>query len=119
MGISLGLGGLFNPMSGAGAPTNDFFFANTGVVHKSQKPEASQGKTSLTTVTGQRDDTKQGETYIEFKAPTLVGSRSSVAYTKDVLSARKKAEQAIDRQKIPKEHEKRVKEYFDSLTHGK
>jgi hypothetical protein len=42
-----------------------------------------------------------------------------VAYTRDVLSYKKKAEQAIDRQKIPKEHEKRVKQYFDSLTKGK
>ena len=106
-------------MAGAGSPSEDLFFANTGVVHKSEKPEASQGKTSLTTVTGQRDPTKGSETYIEFKGPTMVGTRSSVAYSKDVLAARKKAEQAIDRQKIPKEHEKRVKAYFDSLTNGK
>ena len=117
--MSLGLGGLFNPMAGAGAPTKDLFFANTGQIHKSEKPEASKGKTNLTSVTGQRDDTKKGDTYIEFKGPTMVGTRSSVAYTGDVLSAKKKAEQAIDRQKIPKEHEKRVKAYFDSLVKGK
>jgi hypothetical protein len=105
-------------MAGAGAPSKDLFFANTETVHKSEKPEASQGKTNLTSVTGQRDSSKPGETYIEFKGPTAVGSRSSIAYTRDVLSYKKKAEQAIDRQKIPKEHEKRVKAYFDSLTKG-
>ena len=106
-------------MAGAGGPSKDLFFANTGAVHKYDKPQTSQGTTNLTSVTGQRDDTKQGETYVEIKAPTTVGTRSSVAYTRDVLSYKKKAEQAIDRQKIPKEHEKRVKAYFDSLTRGK
>jgi hypothetical protein len=106
-------------MAGPGGPSKDNFFANTGVVHKSDKPEASQGKTNLTSVTGQRDPTKTGDTYIEFKAPTLVGNRSSIAYSRDVLSYKRKAEQAIDRQKIPKEHQKRVKDYFDSLTRGR
>lgn len=105
-------------MSGAGGPSKDLFFANTGRVHKSEAPEASQGKTSLTSITGQRDDTKKGETYVEIKGPTMVGARSSISYTKDVLSAKKKAEQAIDRKRIPKEHEKRVRQYFDSLTSG-
>ena len=95
------------------------FFSNTGMVHKSDKPEKSLGKTSLTAIKGQRDESKPGETYIDFKAPTMVGTRSSIAYTKDMLSYKKKAEQAMDRQKIPKEHQKRVKEYFDSLTRGK
>lgn len=117
--MSLGLGGLFNPMAGAGGPSKDLFFANTGQIHKSDKPEASKGSTSLTSVTGQRDDTKKGDTYIEFKGPTALGARSSVAFTNDVLSAKKKAEQAIDRQKIPKEHQKRVKAYFDSLVKGR
>jgi hypothetical protein len=106
-------------MAGPGAPSKDMFYSGTDMVHKSDKPEDSKGKTSLTQIKGQRDETKPGETYIEFKGPTMVGVRSSVAYTRDVLSYKKKAEQAIDRQKIPKEHEKRVKAYFDSLTRGK
>lgn len=109
----------FNPNAGAGSPSKDLFFANTGQIHKSEKGEASKGTTSLTRISGDRDDTKTGETYVEIKGPTTVGTRSSIAYTRDVLSCKKKAEQAIDRQKIPKEHEKRVKQYFDSLTKGK
>jgi hypothetical protein len=119
LGLGALLGGAFNPMAGAGGPSKDMFFSNTDQVHKFDKPQESKGKTSLTSVTGQRDDTKPGETYIDFKAPTMVGTRSSIAYTKDMLSYKKKAEQAIDRRKIPKEHEKRVKQYFDSLTKGK
>ena len=106
-------------MAGPGGPSKDMFFSNTNMVHKSDKPEASKGTTSLTSVTGQRDASKPGESYIDFKAPTMVGTRSSIAYTKDMLSYKKKEEQAINHQKIPKEHEKRVKQYFDSLTKGK
>ncbi len=121
MGMMNGEGGLtagYNPLSGAGAPSRDTYFANAQHVHHSDKPEASQGKTNLTSVTGERDNQKPGETYLEIKGPTMIGTRSSVAYTGDVLSAKKKAEQAINRQKIPKEHEKRVKQYFDSLAKG-
>jgi len=107
----------FNPFSGPGAPSNDLYFANTGQVHKSDQPEASKGTTNLTAVTGQRDDTKPGETYVEVKGPASLGPKSSITYSPAVLSAKKKAEQAIDRQKIPKDKQKRVKQYFDSLTH--
>lgn len=106
-------------MNGQGGVSKDNFFANTGQVHKFEDRQESKGSTSITQIKGDRDAAKPGETYIEIKGPTSVGNRSSVAYTKDVLSAKKKAEQAIDRQKIPKEHEKRVKEYFDSLAKGK
>jgi hypothetical protein len=112
------LGSLFG-LNGKGGISQDKFFKNTGVVNKSQERQESKGTTTITQIKGDRDPTKHGETYIEIKGPTMVGNKSSVAYTKDVLSAKKKAEQAIDRQKIPKEHEKRVKEYFDSLTKGK
>lgn len=125
LGLGVGLTGLsgmpthgYNPNSGPGGPSRDTYFANVDKVHHSEKPDPSKGTTTLTAIKGDRDETKPGETYVEIKGPTMVGNRSSVAYTRDVLSARKRAEQAIDRQKIPKEHEKRVKAYFDSLTKG-
>ncbi|HWA82037.1 MAG TPA: hypothetical protein VG820_01285 [Fimbriimonadaceae bacterium] len=127
LGLGLGLAGMsgmnsgfgsnmYDPNAGPGAPSRDTYFANVDKVHHSDKPDPSKGTTSLTAIHGDRDDTRPGGTYVEIKGPTMVGNRSSVAYTRDVLSAKKKAEQAIDRQKIPKEHEKRVKAYFDSLT---
>ncbi|HVT13993.1 MAG TPA: hypothetical protein VHE55_17145 [Fimbriimonadaceae bacterium] len=131
VGLGLGLSGMsqmggmnglnsnmYDPNAGPGAPSRDTYFANVDKVHHSDKADPSKGTTSLTAIRGERDDTKPGGAYMEIKGPTMVGNRSSVAYTRDVLSAKKKAEQAIDRQKIPKEHEKRVKAYFDSLTKG-
>ena len=53
---------------------------------------------------------------IEIKAPTTVGNRSSVPYTQVLPSYKKKAESAMNRQEIPKEHQKRVKAYFESLN---
>ncbi|MCC7229724.1 MAG: hypothetical protein IT203_04970, partial [Fimbriimonadaceae bacterium] len=57
--------------------------------------------------------------YIEIKGPTTIGNRSGVKYTKVLPSYKRKAEQAIERKTIPKQHEKRVKEYFESLSGGK
>jgi len=108
----------FNPFGGAGAPSRDHYFANLNQVHKSDKPEASQGTTNLTAITGQRNDSMPGGTYVEIKGPASLGPKSAITYSAEVLSAKKKAEQAIDRQKIPKKDEKRVRQYFDSLTHG-
>ena len=105
-------------MGGNGAPSKDNFFANTGHINKLSTPEAGKGKTFETSVTGQRQE-KGDESYIEIKGPTSVGTRSSVPYKQVLPSYKKKAEQAIDRNKIPKQHEKRVREYFDSLTGGK
>jgi hypothetical protein len=120
----LGLGGMsLGPgmsMPGVGGPSQDMFFANNGRINKLDKGVAGGGKTSESQVTGERrEDGKGEETYIEIKGPTSVGNRSSVPYKSVLPSYRKKAEQAIDRQKIPKQHEKRVKEYFDSLNGGK
>jgi len=106
-------------LGGNGGPGKDDLFLDTGRINTLDKPEEGKGKASPSSVTGQRDPSGGDESYVEFKAPTRVGSRSSVAYTKDMLSAKKKAEQAIDRKQIPKEHEKRVKEYFESLAGGK
>ena len=108
----------FNPFSGAGAPSRDHYFANLNQVHKSDKPEASKGTTNLTAISGQIDGSKPGETYVEIKGPATLGPKSGITYSSEVLSAKKKAEQAINRQKIPKKDEKRVRQYFDSLTHG-
>ena len=105
-----------NPMAGAGAPTEDIWQGDTGHINKLDKREASQGKTTTSVITGDRQD-KGEETYIEVKGPTNVGTRTSVPYQKVLPSYKRKAEQAIQRHNIPKQHEKRVKQYFDSLGH--
>ncbi len=111
--------GLHIPIPGAGMPTQDIWQGDTGVINKLDKPVASQGKTFETQITGQKRETAAPEAYVEIKAPTLVGNRTSVPYKQVLPSYKKKAEAALDHQQIPKEHEKRVREYFESLTGGK
>jgi hypothetical protein len=112
---------LFNlPIPGLPSPSNpiDFMTADTGRINKNEKGKEGQGKTTLTQIKGERQ--KNGEeTYIEIKGPTTVGTRSGVKYTKVLPSYKKKAEEAMNKKAIPKQHEKRVKEYFESLTGGR
>ncbi len=88
---------------------------DSGKINKLDKPVEGGGKTAPSMVTGARREGTGEETYIEIKAPTMVGNRSSVPYVKVLPGYKKRAESALDRQQIPKEHQKRVKEYFDSL----
>lgn len=114
--LSMALMGLLG-MKGAPDVGEDGTFMDTGHVNKLDKPEAGKGKTFDTQVSGARRETGE-ESFVEIKAPTTVGNRTSVPYTKVLPSYRKKAEQALGRQEIPKEHEKRVRAYFESLTKG-
>jgi len=107
--------GLF-PIPGTGQPGNGIMMNDIGKVNHSDKPLASQGKTNTSMITGNRRPMGE-ETYVEIKAPTTVGTRSGVPYVKVLPSYQKKAESALNRQEIPKEQEKRVKAYFDSLNH--
>jgi hypothetical protein len=108
--------GLRLPIPGAGAPSDDVYAGDSGQINKLDKSVPGRGKTSATMVTGKRDESKGREAYIEIKAPTSVGTRTSVPYRQVLPSYRKKAEAALDRKEIPKEHQKRVREYFESLT---
>jgi 5-bromo-4-chloroindolyl phosphate hydrolysis protein len=115
--IGAGLKSAFRlPGSPRGVPTQDEWMGDSGQINKLDKEEAGGGKTTPTMATGQRKEGKGQETYVEIKAPTMVGTRSSVPYTQVLPSYKKKAESALDRKEIPKEHQKRVKEYFESLT---
>ncbi len=113
---------LFNlPIPGLGMPSAgnpiDFMTHDTGKINKDENGKEGQGKTTLTQIKGQRQ--KNGEeSYIEIKGPTTVGNRSGVKYTKVLPSYKKKAEEAMKKNNIPKQHEKRVKEYFESLSGG-
>jgi hypothetical protein len=73
-----------------------------------------KAKATPSMITGSQRPTGE-QAYVEIKAPSTVGNRSSVPYVRVLPSYRRKAESALNRQQIPKEHEKRVKEYFESL----
>lgn len=109
-----------NGMQGMPGPggEEDTMSVDTGKVNHNPNGKEGGGQTTITQIKGDRQ--KNGEeSYIEIKGPTSVGTRSSVKYTKVLPSYKKKAEEAIGKKSIPKQHEKRVKEYFDSLSGGK
>ena len=122
-GASLGLTGMPSMQSqspaGPGAPTEDVWQGDNGHVYKLEKPAASKGTTTTSVISGDVREAKGPQAYVEIKAPSLVGNRSSVPYQNILPSYSKKAESALDRQQIPKEHQKRVKDYFESLTGSK
>jgi hypothetical protein len=97
-----------------GAPSKDLYFANTGFINKGAG-EKSRGKTFTTSVTGQSRDVPGQNAYIEMRGPTGQGLRSSIPYEKVLPSYKRKADEAMNRQEIPPEHQKRVKKYFESL----
>jgi hypothetical protein len=101
-----------------GGPGSQEWLGDTGRIHKLDEPVEGAGKTTPKMISGEKQATGK-ESYVEIKAPTTVGTRSSVPYTQVLPSYRKKAESALNDQRIPKQHEKRVKEYFDSLAGGK
>ena len=115
LGIN-GLPGLMPAPAGPGSPTEDIWHGDNGQIHKLDKPEASRGTTTTDVISGEQRPASGPMPYVEIKAPSLVGNRSSVPYKEVLPSYQKKAESALNRQQIPKEHQKRVKEYFDSLT---
>lgn len=123
--LGVGINGMFSlgtassRGNGNGAPSQDIWQGDTGQINKLDAPVAGGGKTNISQIHGERRNEPAPETYVEVRGPTNVGNRTSVPYSNVLPSYKKKAEQAINRQKIPKEHQKRVKQYFDSLTGSK
>lgn len=114
LSLSMGIPGMPGP-----GGQEDTMTVNNEMVPQTEKPQESKGKTTVTQIVGQRREGVGPESYVEIKAPTMVGNRSSVPYAKVLPQYRKKAESAIEHDKIPKQHQKRVQAYFDSLTGGK
>ena len=97
-----------------GGPQHGGVFSGTDKVAHTSDAWKETAKATPSMITGSHRPIGE-EAYVEIKAPSTVGNRSAVPYVKVLPSYRKKAESALNRQQIPKEHEKRVKEYFDSL----
>ena len=112
MGLGLGLG--IGSSAGPG-PDNDVMIADTGHVNL-QKPEQGKGKGNPLFAPTERDNSRPGmEMTFEIKAPTFKGTKTSVPYKNVLPSYTKKAESALNKNEIPKEHQQRVKRYFESL----
>jgi hypothetical protein len=104
--------------SGPGAPSKDMFFANTGRINTSKDPQDSKGTATPSIAIGQRSD-RGSETYVEIRGPSGLGQRSKTPYVNLLPKYKKRAEKAVKRDEIPKDQQKRVKDYFDSLESGK
>jgi len=102
---------------GNGGRSKDNFFANTGYVPQNEQPQDIKAGAKALSVRGERRP-GGAETYVEIKAPVAPGQRSATPYVKVLPKYEKQAEEAIRRQQIPKSHQKRVKDYFDSLRGG-
>jgi hypothetical protein len=103
---------------GAGGPSKDNAFFNVGDLNMLDKPETVEGETGKLGVRGQRREAGE-EVYIEVRGPSGVGSRSSTPYSNVLPKYRKQAEESLNKRQIPKEHQKRVRDYFDSLERGR
>lgn len=103
--------GMGSPSTG-GADKMPF---DTGQVNKFDKGVEGAGKTRTTQVRGERRDVPGADPYVEIKAPATTGNRTSIPYVNVLPKYRQRAESALKRDQIPKEHEKRVKEYFNGL----
>lgn len=115
MGLLPGLGGLI-PQWGPGGPGQDAWYKDIGQVPL-QDPSDIESKADLKQIRGERQENGE-ETYIEVKGPSKPGERSKTPYFKVLPSYKKKAEEALDKDRIPREHQKRVKDYFESLNKG-
>lgn len=79
-----------------------------------------QAKQDIGKLQGDRRDKADDNTrYVEIKAPPKLTKGSSVPYGAVLPQYRKQAEQAMKRNQVPKDKQKLVKEYFESLSGGK
>src|SRR5436305_4618175 len=117
MGGALGgLPGLYG-MPGGG-DGNEQYFADIHKIPLSDKSHDINAKADAHAVSGERSE--QGtETYIETRGPTGLGAKSKTPYFNVLPKYCKQAEKALERQQIPPDQQKRVRDYFESLQSGK
>lgn len=116
MGICFGCAGIgLFPRMGI---SNDSYFKDTKQLPLSDEEQTIEGKSFSTKVKGTWQE--KGETrYTEVRLPTPLGDRAKTPYQKVLPKYKKAAEDALSKKQVPKEHEKRVREYFESLQGGK
>jgi hypothetical protein len=81
-------------------------------------PLTLEGKGKITAIRGERDEKRGQDAYTEIKAPTMVGSRTSVPYDKVLPGYKKTAESAVSNNKVKGKDRDRVREYFEKLSGG-
>lgn len=105
------------PSWGPSGPGQDQNFRNIDAIPLNKDPQDIKAGALPISTSGQRQD-RGSERYTEIRGPVKPGEKSQTPYYKVLPKYKKQAEDALNKDRIPKEHQKRVKEYFDSLTKG-
>ena len=84
----------------------------------SKDPLESKGQTRNASIRGARQD-KGSERVIEIRGPARIGDRAKTPYQKVLPQYKQAAEKAINRESVPKNRKKLVRDYFDSIDKGK
>jgi hypothetical protein len=91
---------------------------DNGQITLSEEEWETIGETTATAVRGEWQE-EGDETYVEIAAPTTLGSETSIRYQDLLPEYREEAESAISREEIPRRHQQRVRNYFESLGSGR
>ncbi len=110
MCLSMGM-----PIPGASGPGQDNLFRDTQVLPLNKDEQDIQSRPDLKAVRGERRE-EGPETYVEVRGPSALGERSKVPFSKVLPQYKQQAESALRNGKIPKKHEGRVRDYFNSLS---
>lgn len=119
---SLGIGAGHGRRTSSSDPNNgvgpgdgsDIWTGNAGKLNLSKKELDSKAKANPEMTTSMKRE-EGDETYIEVRGPATLGQRSVVPMSKALPKYQKKAEEAINKKRIPKSKQKKVREYFNSL----
>lgn len=104
------------PKWGPSGPGTDANYRDVGQIPLQDPQDIKSGQLPIS-VTGDRQE--QGEErYVEIRGPVKPGEKSKTPYFKVFPKYKKQAEDALNKDRIPKEHQKRVKDYFESLNKG-
>ncbi len=116
-GMCFGLGMCMMPgmMTPVGSATHGGAFSDINWVNKLDKPEKGGGKTLPARVSGERHPELGRETFVETRGPARLGAPSKVPYLNILPKYRQAMEDAMKKQQIPKDQEKRVRDYFRSI----
>ena len=110
MGLMPGLG-----LPGVGGPMHGGSFSGIDYVPKLADPVKGGGSTLPALVNGERNPNQGKESFIEVRGPSKLTGPSKVPYLKVLPKYQQAAEEAIRKQKVRKDQERRVRDYFRSI----
>lgn len=107
-----------NGMRGSGGPGSGGQMDGEGEVPRQDNSTSAKVDGQIRSTRGQRDEKRGTDAFLEVRAPTTLGSRTSVPYSNVLPTYNRRAESALNGGKVPKKHQQRVRDYFKSLGGG-